>query len=276
MASWIDRFERHALWKTAEELRAVLDETPLPDEDNDRDTVELVRVVVERLAAYRTGSDPAAFTRAILSTADGAVRLLVDAFQAWRDGGTDYKPVDAAVDGVIEALAAWPSLTPDQLGAASASAIEGITTSADEALTALVTRRDELKEALAEVKTQHKQLEGVQHELLQELKTARSELEQQWVEALSTEKARADAAIDDLKGLRDEAAKLVHESTALVVGQEYEAYAKNKDSAALKYDVGAVVFGFAGLASLALYLANGSDTENTVAFVVARLARIHR
>ena len=237
----------------------------------DRDTLEFATGVTERVGAFRRGSDPLAFTTAMLDKVNAALRVLVDAIQPWQEETTDYKPVDAAVDGVIGALCDWPSLKPDQEAANTSAALSKMSEATEDTLSSLGKRRDALSESLDALTATQKELKQAADQLEAANSQAIAELEKSWKSAQRHRDDEAYAAVKDLRGLRGEAQAMVHESTALMVGTDYANQANARRKSARWYDIGAVVFGVLGLLTLFLYLGDvGTDTLS-FGLAVARL-----
>lgn len=270
MPNWNDRFQRHALWASVEGLRASLDAAELPEDDADRDTHEYVRAVVERVAAFRRAPDPLGITPKMLNAVDGAIRLLATSFTDWRAGTTDYVPVDAAADSVIEALSAWPRSVP-QIDEATQESIARMSEATTQAITKLTSERDALALKLESTAEETGKLEALQQELLRDISATQAACEANWDRALEIKRAQAMGVIDELKDLRNQAKSMVHESTSFIVGAEYAAYAKEKSRSALWYDAFAVLFGVMGLVSLFVFLFEKGDTAPSASLALTRL-----
>lgn len=272
MSSWVENFEKHAVWKTLEEVRAKLEEYELPVEEGDRDTVEYVTSVVERIGTYRKDADPVAFTVGMLEEVNGALRNLVNEYSDWRAGGpTENTSVDTATADVVDVLAKWPSLSPKQTEAAAKKAATALSAATTEALDAVATKRNEMDAALVALQARAdelaQQLEAVQNETGGQLASS----QQSWADAMDAKKAEADATIDELKDLRQQALNMVHETTAATVGAEYVTYSAEKQTLAQRYDIAAALFGVLGLASLGVYLFEHGQTDTSFSLALTRL-----
>lgn len=271
MTSWQERFDKHAIWPTLEELRSAIDGTALPEDGADRDTMEFVRSTAERLRAYKTDADPIAFTPQLLSEVEAPLRVLVNAYRTWQNGQGDYKPVDSAVDGVILAVSKWPAPTPEHLGSSTAATVESMSEAVTQAIQKLSSEVDDLTADTNKAKDHHSDLVKEQGIIEERLNAAVTKHESTWNDMLLKKSNRADEQLAAIEALRDEARNMVHESTSLMVGAEYLEYAAEKKHSAWIYDALAVLFGAIGLVTLYLYIRSGIDSDASVAQALTRL-----
>lgn len=272
MPSWVDRFNEHQAWRTLEELRSALkDVTVEADADDERDTIEYATAVCERAAHYRTHGEPLSVTKAMLAGVESAARLVIDAITPWVEQRTDYKPVDAAVDGLVAALAALPPPTSEHEAAGASSAISKLSKSTDETLSSLDASRTKVAEKLTALETEQQNLEQRHTKLGSKLDATLTEQEKDWNEALTAARNSASEAVEDLRRLRDDAANMVNETTTSTVALQYDGYARQATTRALWYDGIGAAFGLGGLAVLFVFSQQSSD-DLSVAAAFTRMA----
>lgn len=269
--SWIDNFRDHSLWRTLEELRAQLENTSPEEDDNERDTYEFTQTLADRLSAVRKGSDPIGFTPSMLDSGDGSLRVLLETYKSWAAGDVDYVPVDRAVNDMIAVMAGWPALQLDQEAAAASTTIAAMSDLAASAFDQVRKDRDDVAQAIEKLATKSAQMSEAQAELESSMADVVATQATQWSAALNAEQLEGQKVLEELRGLRDEARAMVHESTSLMVGSEYATYATNKNRQAIIYDIAAVIFGSIGLASLFVYLFEKTDSETSTAIALTRL-----
>jgi len=271
MSSWVDRFNKHELWTTLEELRAVLKPIAAPEDGNERDSLEWAHAITERVGVTKQRVDPFGVTPGMLTKTEATLRVLHDAVVAWQDETTDWKPVDAAINGVTESLAVWPPLEPDASATAVSASLSKISSATDGAFDKLNESTATLAASLEKLATAQAKLDSDAKALDTSNAKKLAELASVWEVAQQKHSDEAGMVLAGLKKLRTEAETMVHESTALMVGTEYASHAAKRRKSAFVYDSLAVLFGVLGLGSLFYYLHEVGGSDTSVGLAVTRL-----
>ena len=266
MTPWEQRFQSHAIWTSLQELRAALDET---DRASVPDVFDQVNVLTERVAAYRRGADPISFTPDMLEPVDGIVRQLLATYREMIDEEGDPSVVALNTDNLTQAISGWPALLPEGSAEATERAVDRVTSAASEAVEGVGKERARLEKTLADLATQISVAQEQLTTIDVESKTQIQEQTRSWTAALTARQDESGEVMGELRSIRDEARRVLHETTGDATGTEYDVYAAGRRRTAYVYDAAAAAFGLGGLIVLLIFLHDNRSASNPDALVVA-------
>lgn len=273
MSSWVNNFEKHEIWNSVDALRSELSKVHPNAEDHDnRNTVEYVTTLLETIGAYRNSTDPLLLTPKRLTVTQAQLSSLTQAVLTWKASELDDPAtVDTAVLAVVDTMSTWPALRAEQEEDVVKAAISSISDATKAALDQLTSRQSELTTQQAELAKAQEALDTAASDLKDANEQMLDKLKENWKSAQAHRSNEGFKAVKELQDLRDEARRMVQDSTSLMVGTEYAEQAEARRKSAKSYDGLAVVFGVIGVATLLVYVLEGNTEDATIGSAVTRL-----
>lgn len=278
-----DRFEKDALWAKLKSLRKDLAEVEV-EGGVAHDALDHAIATTDRCLARRKGTPAGTVTPAMLTKAAQAADQVSARVQPWlSDQATDEQLIEST-DALVQAFAAWPAMRPGQVDQAARQTTETLRGRASKMVQDLESERDNLASSLESLATrvgeQDQKIDGHQQQLADALNTfasdsddAKADAINAWESAQASQKESGEAALDNLRGLEQEARELVHAGTGAVVATDYGEYATSKARAAWICDLAAAVIGAVGVAAIIFHLYDADTAaDGDVGLSLTRLA----
>lgn len=282
MHSWEREFTEHPLWAKVGALKTKAETIDKPGEADD---VLAYVVAVADMIEVRHESTPAILvTPGMLQNVSNQIDNLSTTLDNWVSGSYTGQHVVDATRTVVDALAAWPPLTPNATAKAFATNARKIVEAADEAIETMEIQRANLEGQVADLRTdtnaiqddiaaQRAALDAVISEFKEAGAEATKETVADWDKVLGDQETVANGHVEQLRTLEAEARNLVHAATSSIVATEYGAYARNKAVAAWTCDIAAGILGSAGVVVLLLHLFRaGAGADGSIGLSLTRLA----
>lgn len=292
---WTERFQNSDLWQYVDQARTHMNASEAPDGAAEQDALAYVGGVLELVEKRRSESDPREISPTMLSNLASPVSNLASTLEQVNNGAYAWSQVTPYADAVLDAMASWPPLKIAHYLSGMANATEAFQNKVAQAIEDVRERRDGTAEAQEELQAKQTDLrasidlerqritESIAEfttksaEELQQLRSSQdealaAELEK-WDGRGREAEERADAHVERLRKLEEEARNVVHATTALVVATDYGKYARNKAVAAWICDISAALTGAAGLAVLLYHLVTiQPDADTNIGLSLTRLA----
>lgn len=198
MNGWGARFEEHGLWEEVDKIAARLDGAPAPEDDSLRGDLERLQWLLAHLRARRARTNALAVTGAALDATETAVSLVRTNLDSIEDDDWSYLgPAATKIDEVLSALAMWPPLDPSDAAEADRQALDAHRASVEQAVSSLVTQRDELAGEISTLRTAAEEVRAEVDRDKARLDTALQEFSAASTERISEVVTENQTALDD-------------------------------------------------------------------------------
>ena len=285
MPSWEDRFDAHELWEKVDVLRNTINGIEAPEGVDARDTLEYATAMAALVAQRRRETSALQISSATLEATATAVDNVNSYLAGWSQDETyNEAQVDTQIGALADALAAWPPMVPEQLVEAQRDASARIAQATTEALDSVAAKRDELSETLTKLAARQIDLEEKIAEQTTEIATAVATFQSQakdelaaatksWASEREEQNQRAEANLEVLHDLEQQARDLVHAATGSVVATDYGAYARRETRSGWICDIAAALVGCIGVTAILYHLfAAEPDADGSIGLSLTRLA----
>lgn len=273
---WQERFTASPAWQHLEQARAHMNASTLPEDPSEQDALDYAGWVLVHLETRRDDSDPHEITPTMLANLASTIASFASYIENVNAGGYTWAMVVSQADAVMDSLASWPPLKIARYMTGINGAIESFQTKASKAVeevrqnaqtltdelqamaerqdavkTLVETERQRISEAVAQFTTSSAEAIAQVREDQEQRLVA---LAEHWESAEEAASTRADATVDRLGNLEEQAKNVVHATTSRIVATDYGKYARNKTIAAWICDIAAAVVGGAGVAVIVYHL----------------------
>lgn len=273
---WQERFNASSAWQHLEQARVHMNASTLPEDPSEQDALDYAGWVLVHIETRREDSDAHEITPSMLSNLASATASFATYIENVNTGSYTWATVVPQADAVMDSLASWPPLKISRYMSGINSALESFQTKASGAvedvreksqtltseLQAVAERQNDVKalveserQRISEAVAQFTTTSAEAVTLLREDQEERlAALAQRWESNEEAANARADATVNRLGVLEEQAKNVVHAATSRIVATDYGKYARNKTIAAWICDITAALIGGAGVVFIGIHL----------------------